>query len=219
MNWNLLVALCQMNNWEQTKQLVMSREIGSFELPKKEFKWLKTACHKVKQSKFKKKTSQLAGHIKEEYHITKISKPFTKYIIDCCVTPPVYNTWKNIDILSTNAPLYIEDLWCNFQKKYEFNPPHMHSGLVSFVIFIQIPYDLEKEEKYFPDVFERGQASKFGFINSTPRGNLTADALSVDKTFEGRMLMFNASQMHYVSPFYTSDDYRLTVSGNIRFKI
>ena len=39
--------------------------------------------------------------------------------------------------------------------------------------------------------------------------------LAVDKTFEGKMLMFDASQMHYVSPFYTSNDYRITVSGNI----
>ena len=207
-----------MDNWEQTKQFAMSKEIGSFELPKDQFEWIKDASHEAKRIGFFNKDS-LVGHIKEEYHITKISEPFAQYILKCCATPPVYDTWKEVSILSTPVPIYIESLWCNFQKKYEFNPPHGHSGILSFVIFIQIPYDLKEEEKYFPDTFREGQASKLGFINSTPRGAITSQTLPIDKTFEGKMLIFHASQMHYVNPFYTSDDSRITVSGNIRFKI
>ena len=207
-----------MDNWEQTKQFAMSKEIGSFELPKDQFEWIKDASHEAKRIGFFNKDS-LVGHIKEEYHITKISEPFAQYILKCCVTPPAYYTWKEVGILSKPAPLYVESLWCNFQKKYEFNPPHSHSGIVSFVIFVQIPYDLKEEEKYFPDVARKGEASRFGFINSTPHGRIVSQTLPIDKTLEGKMLMFHASQMHYVNPFYTSDDYRITVSGNIKFKI
>ena len=45
------------------------------------------------------------------------------------------------------------------------------------------------------------------------------NVLDVDKTFEGKMLLFNAKQMHTVFPFYTSDAYRITVSGNIKIKV
>ncbi len=206
-----------MNNWEQTKKFTDKLQIGSFELPKDQFEWIKAASHEAKRQELL--NNDVVGHLKEEYYIDKISESFAQYILKCCGTSPLYDAWKNIGVLSKNAPLYIHSLWCNFQKKYEFNPPHVHSSVLSFVIFVQIPYDLKEEEKYFPDVFGKGQASKFGLINPTPQGPLAAHALAVDKTFEGKMLMFDASQMHYVSPFYTSNDYRITVSGNILFKI
>ena len=44
------------------------------------------------------------------------------------------------------------------------------------------------------------------------------DSIPVDKSFEGKMIMFPASQYHAVYPFYTSDEERITVSGNLKFK-
>jgi len=217
--WNQTIFIFyNMNNWEQIKQFARTFNISGFELPKDQFKWIKAASHEAKQNEFFY-SEELVGHIKEEYRITKISKSFAQYLLNCCVTPPVFDTWKDIGILSKSAPICVDSLWCNFQKKYEFNPPHSHSGIVSFVIFVQIPYDLKEEEKYFPDVARKGEASRFGFINSTPQGKIVSQTLPIDKTLEGKMLMFHASQMHYVNPFYTSDDYRITVSGNIKFKI
>jgi len=43
--------------------------------------------------------------------------------------------------------------------------------------------------------------------------------LDVDKSFENKLLMFPASYNHQVYPFYTSDEERITVSGNVRFLI
>jgi hypothetical protein len=31
--------------------------------------------------------------------------------------------------------------------------------------------------------------------------------------------MFSAKYNHLVYPFYTSDDYRITISGNFKFKV
>ena len=41
--------------------------------------------------------------------------------------------------------LRLRNCWVNFMKKYEFNPIHNHSGLYSFVIFVKIPFELDKE--------------------------------------------------------------------------
>ena len=43
-------------------------------------------------------------------------------------------------------------------------------------------------------------------------------ALPVDKTWEGMMLMFPSKLHHSVYPFYTSDEKRISVSGNISIK-
>ena len=38
-------------------------------------------------------------------------------------------------------------LWANFQRQYEFNPPHDHDGKLSFVIYLSIPEPLKKENE------------------------------------------------------------------------
>jgi len=40
-------------------------------------------------------------------------------------------------------------LWCNFQRQYEFNPPHDHDGKLSFVIYLSIPEPLKKENEEY----------------------------------------------------------------------
>jgi hypothetical protein len=42
--------------------------------------------------------------------------------------------------------------------------------------------------------------------------------LPVDKTWENVIVLFPAGLTHSVSPFYSSDDYRISVAGNIKFK-
>ena len=39
--------------------------------------------------------------------------------------------------------------------------------------------------------------------------------LDVDNEYEGKIMMFPSSLVHCVYPFYTSDDYRISLSGNI----
>ena len=38
-------------------------------------------------------------------------------------------------------------LWCNFQRQYEFNPPHDHDGKLSFVIYLSVPEPLTKRKQ------------------------------------------------------------------------
>ena len=41
--------------------------------------------------------------------------------------------------------------------------------------------------------------------------------LDVDKSKEGYFVIFPSNLNHQVFPFYSSDDYRITVAGNINF--
>ena len=64
-------------------------------------------------------------------------------------------------------PIKVETTWVNYMKKTEFNPLHRHGGLFSFVIFIQIPYDLSEEDKVFPDTPDK-KTSRLGFVFNEP---------------------------------------------------
>jgi len=39
--------------------------------------------------------------------------------------------------------------------------------------------------------------------------------VEVDKSWEGTIIMFPAFLHHMVHPFYTSDEYRISISGNL----
>lgn len=110
------------------------------------------------------------------------------------------------------------ELWVNFQRKYEYNPLHQHYGIFSFVIWYQIPYTFKEEQKYgYKD--KPSLHGDFSFFKPCIVGNKTdidAINLNVDKSKEGYMVVFPASLHHGVYPFYSSDDYRISIAGNIK---
>ena len=74
---------------------------------------------------------------------------------------------KYKDTMNPIPPIKVETTWVNYMKKTEFNPLHRHGGLFSFVIFIQIPYDLSEEDKVFPDTPDK-KTSRLGFVFNEP---------------------------------------------------
>lgn len=160
----------------------------------------------------------LAGHIKEEYKYKNWPKFVDEFVLNNLNEPLLLEWTKRQTQLTSNRPYVLSDLWVNKQKKYEFNPIHDHSGVFSFIIFLKIPYDLKDEANVFPKNSNSGlSTSKLCFLCTNFIGEIQNIDVSVDKSFESKMLMFPAKLKHQVYPFYTSDDYRITVSGNITF--
>ena len=102
--------------------------------------------------------------------------------------------------------------WLNYQKKYEFNPVHSHSGSLSYVVWLKIPYNLD-EELSLPNNINSSDPlnSAFCFV-----GGKNHFPILVDKSMEGEIILFNSEMEHVVYPFYTSDHYRISFSGNIK---
>ena len=50
-------------------------------------------------------------------------------------------------------------------------------------------------------------------------GNITSHAVPADNEWEGKMALFPAQLNHQVYPFYTSDEYEISISGNVGFSI
>ena len=208
-----------MTNWEKNKQFLSNSEIAFFDdVPEYVLNYLRNNIIRKNEYSANK---NLAGHIKEEYlyenRPTEIDNFFLnkgfeneniKYYMD------------NIQILTKSVPIVIDKLWCNFMKKHEFNPIHKHAGLLSFIVFLKIPYDLKEEDKVYADIEEKTKkTSRLEFINFNSTFGLVPRPLDVDKSFENKLLIFPSNYHHQVYPFYTSDEERITVSGNVRFLI
>ena len=100
--------------------------------------------------------------------------------------------------------LQLHSLWVNFQKKYEFNPIHVHEGLFSFVFWHKIPYKIENEIARYPNMKpDQVKAGHFAFLQIGEMGRIQSIDLPVDNSWEGKIALFPADLNHTVYPFFT----------------
>ena len=229
--------------WKNEIDRVHNRlpEVSFGEVPSDIFSWLKDAAKQSKEKNIDGRQT-LVGHIDEEYDIYKhLNKSksivqsdntnFIKYenfIKQCAFNKYFEDFWDKTNVLTKPCELKIMSTWVNFQKKHEFNPPHNHTGVMSWIIFLNIPYNLEDENKVFPEMNIRDENNEVVFVTSRLAfllvnpylsGGIDHVSINVDKSFEGKIMMFPSYLQHEVFPFYTSDDYRITISGNACFNI
>jgi hypothetical protein len=108
------------------------------------------------------------------------------------------------------------DSWVNFQRKGEFNPLHSHSGNFSYVLWVKIPYTIEEEKAATSYVAEdRNCSGCFTFQYTDVLGSINPWQVPADKSYEGTMILFPALMNHSVHPFFSSDEYRISISGNL----
>lgn len=178
------------------------------------------ALNNLDESKAKDYRKFLAGHVEKEYEID-IGPNFT-YLVESLsynyeekfYIPNKFSIIKNGT--KNNMSYVLDTTWVNFSKKYDFNPIHSHSGVYSFVLWVQVPYLFEEEQKrYNPNGNVTGN---FCFSYLTGLGDIAQLPLPVDKTWEWTLAFFPATLKHSVHPFYSSDDYRISISGNIKIE-
>jgi hypothetical protein len=187
-------------------------------MPEDIFNGLKRAVDTVAQN-FETATpynSDLVGNIEKEYGL-EVPSSFEQYLLE--LVAPHNREFKYSDtllIFDKHVDLKLGDVWVNFQKKHEFNPPHIHGGIYSFVVWMQIPYSIE-DERNAPASKQscRPLAGCFEFIYLNVLGNSCSQRIAADKSAEGYVMLFPATLMHAVHPFYTSDEFRISVSGNL----
>jgi hypothetical protein len=171
--------------------------------------------------KSKKRNSDLAGNIKNEFALTKSVDYLEKLVLPFVITyDKEYDYLKRTSILTKDLPMVLDTPWVNFQQKHEFNPPHNHSGVMSFVIWMSIPYSIEEESIKGPGAESlHPVAGYFSFHFTNIIGQIDNEPIPVDRQMENVMALFPSSLNHSVFPFYTSDKYRISVSGNFKLKV
>ena len=156
---------------------------------------------------------QLAGHIKsqfkypeifEDWFFKEMSPVFTAYRKAHC-------DYHALPYMPT--PLMYIDLWVNFMKAGDFNPLHTHGADYSFVIFVDVPKELEKEQEKFEGTSAKPGTLMFEYTQQARPRWATTGIVATPKT--GDMYVFPALLQHWVTPF-KSKVTRISVSGNLR---
>ena len=168
--------------------------------------------------------SRLAGNIAKQVELGEHYRNLIDKILDPVLKEHIenYDYFNEVSTLDGNAPLVLTQAWMVLQEKYEFNPVHAHSGVYSFVIWLKIPYNKEDELNHPISVQSNtpcaGQFSYFTLDNFFA-GNIATHFIDTGKEIEGCAFLFPSKMNHCVYPFYTSDDYRISIAGNYRFKV
>ena len=163
----------------------------------------------------------LAGNIEKEFDLSNCIPKIQPYIFD------LVNQYNNAypylstdNCLTDDRPIALHELWVNLQKRTEFNPAHNHSGIISFVIWLQIPFDINEEHINSPGINSNNNCpGHFEFLYTNTLGDIWRNSIPVGKDYEGKIIMFPNKMMHSVYPFFTSDKERITVAGNVRLKV
>ena len=168
-----------------------------------------------------KYNKELAGNIKREYQLVK-SKDYTEQLLIPLVSAydKEFDYLKDFNISTGSVPIILHRCWVNFQKKYEFNPAHSHGGILSFVIWTNVPYDMEEERKLSPGAKSNfDMAGKFSFLYNDTVGGIKSCNIPVDKSVENNIVIFPSNFLHMAYPFFSSDGYRISVSGNFKLDV
>lgn len=171
----------------------------------------------AKQTSFRNKMQQrslqrndkLAGMIEDEFTFVQ-PESFTALLNN------LFHTYSEHFDAFTNTEIVRHESWINLQKKTEYNPTHLHSGTLSWVVWISIPYDLSQEDAHPNSRMSKDKYNaRFTFTYAMLKGAIAHHHLDIDKTWEGKIILFPSYLYHSVNPFYTSDEVRVSLAGNI----
>ena len=164
----------------------------------------------------------LAGRVKKQMVIQDdMSQAAIDEILG--VAAMYYNgVFKEQDATWTKDHFALDGLWVNFQRAREYNPPHMHNGAFSFVLYTKntIDYSTVQQNEYDDRAqIEEGQRKLGGSIDLLYGENNFLNWTEYNFFPEpGDILMFPSWLKHTVFAFYQEDAVRVSVAGNINFK-
>ena len=149
----------------------------------------------------------LMGNITHEYKLST-SIPVMQRLAQ--------NLLRMGDYPSQHTNCRLAGAWVNLQQKHEFNPPHIHDGKFVVVIYLKVPYTREQELQVMPKIpLEKNLSGMLCIQYPDVIGRIRSFNIDTDASFENKMLLFPAQLTHSVFPFHSSNDVRITVSGNL----
>lgn len=159
---------------------------------------------------------ELVGNLRREYELLA-----SRAHIEHLLTPLVEELEgtmgyaKEVYINGNPGKFILDDVWVNYQQAGEFNPLHDHRGVYSWVIWLELPYTLKQEDAHVPWANpDKNFAGQFVIHYTDIVGNIKNYPLPTDQRMRNHCAVFPSRLRHSVYPFYTSNQYRISVSGN-----
>lgn len=183
---------------------------------------LQSRIEEVRGDESKDVGEKLAGRIVQQYDI---SDNCSKQVYDEITShlKHKYDELQSVTGLDYQSGIdwnkvWIDSLWVNIQRAGEYNPPHIHDGMYSFVIYtkndmtrdeaINNQFDVQKNQTMAGHLelkFSEQNFANFSHYSHWPE--------------VGDIIMFPSWLQHFVHSFYKEDAERISVAGNFQMGI
>ena len=158
------------------------------------------------------------SHVGVVTHEHRIVDDLVRDSISSVLQQCVQEYVKNNHFPLEPRPLGLTDCWANFQNPGEYMIPHTHRGLFSFALWLRVPFTQAEEREWRESNGKPSTAlHAFAFHYTDALGRITPYEIPVDREWEGTLVLFPCEMMHSVTPFYSTDQQRITVSGNVEY--
>ena len=155
------------------------------------------------------------GTIAREYEIE--SEP-VKGELSNILAPMVQQYVNDMHFTVDPRPMGLTTAWCNLQTSGEYFAAHTHTGVFSFALWIRVPFTQADERAWREARGKSGrETASFQFHYTDALGRITPSVLEVDSSWEREIVVFPGEMMHSVTPYYSTDDARIVVSGNVDY--
>ena len=155
------------------------------------------------------------GTITNEY---KIKDEDVKQELSKILGPMCEQYCKDMHYKVEQKPIGLKSAWCNVQQSGEYFAAHTHNGVFSFALWLEVPFTQDDERAWREARGKSGrETASFQFHYTDALGRITPEVLEVDATWENKIVLFPGEMMHSVTPYYSTQDKRIVVSGNIDY--
>lgn len=155
------------------------------------------------------------GTIAREYEIEDV---LVKKELSDILGPMVQQYATDMHFTLEQRPMGLTTAWCNLQTSGEYFAAHTHAGVFSFALWLTVPFTQADEHAWREARGKSGrETASFQFHYTDALGRITPNVLEVDSTWENEVIVFPGEMMHSVTPYYSTDDIRIVVSGNIDY--
>lgn len=177
------------------------------DLPDELYQDLKKECLEVESKGIPYETGMSNDYgCPKHYKVTESKQALQTYVKQLAESSykwyqPMTTFAKSISHLDGETQLVAHDPWINYQKKHDVLPNHIHAGFLSYSIYVSVP--------------ALAEINLFQFIYNTAIGTTSNHDIVINKHMEGKIIMFPSLIQHVAYPFYTSDETKISVSGNL----
>lgn len=181
---------------------------------------LSSVKNEIKENKMVSISNEVDGHVTGTYSLKDSLSDLQSIVMPHFIEYDRHYNYinTNYSTLTDSLNIVMNDAWVSFQNKYEFNPAHRHPGLMSFVIWTNIPYTRDDEIKSSPVKNKRNKSGSFTMYYTNSIGDVVTKDILLDNTYNNKMILFPSKINHSVAPFYSTDETRVSVAGNFFFE-
>ena len=181
---------------------------------------LSSVKNEIKENKMVSISNEVDGHVTGTYSLKDSLSDLQSIVMPHFIEYDRHYNYinTNYSTLTDSLNIVMNDAWLSFLNKYEFHPAHRHPGLMSFVIWTNIPYTRDDEIKSSPVKNKRNKSGSFTMYYTNSIGDVVTKDILLDNTYNNKMILFPSKINHSVAPFYSTDETRVSVAGNFFFE-